>query len=370
MAIQWKRNSRYPSVTRPGVFPRIQEFDDTGVDILEDTWFKLTGIDEEEINKFKFSLGTWVQLSRRNRRVAVLSADAANTITYPITSDEAEGTITEPKPSEHPPGFLNDLSPGAWAESIEDNLEDLLTWPRGAVGITGGYDLKSGPSEEEGILRYENMRVALFGVSSGGPYFQDPFVKSVGAGVKGYEPKPNKRNANIKTLLHAITGEWEERYERQPWVVYKWKKEYDSPTRNRYTTYLKPNIIKYPEDNKIGAYSVGYQWQWQPSNSRITDPDTGAKLFGEYGSYEISGVDLRRKMALKSTFVRFKLIEEQSTKLPIKKGLVVFGQGSGHGVGMSQWGAKYMASKGQKFEKILKHFYRGVNIKPFRRDFL
>ena len=49
---------------------------------------------------------------------------------------------------------------------------------------------------------------------------------------------------------------------------------------------------------------------------------------------------------------------------------VVFGQGAGHGVGMSQWGAKYMASKGQKAEKILKHFYRGVNIKPFRKDYL
>ena len=57
-------------------------------------------------------------------------------------------------------------------------------------------------------------------------------------------------------------------------------------------------------------------------------------------------------------------------KFPIKKGLIVFGQGSGHGVGMSQWGAKYLASRGQKAERILKHFYRGVQIKPFRKDYL
>ena len=62
----------------------------------------------------------------------------------------------------------------------------------------------------------------------------------------------------------------------------------------------------------------------------------------------------------------FKFIEEEfNDKSSIKKGLLVFGQGSGHGVGMSQWGAKYMASKGQKAGKILKHFYRGVQIKPF-----
>jgi len=88
MALQWKRNSRYPSITRPGVSPRIQEFDDEGNDILEDTWFELTGIDEEEINKFKFALGTWTHISRRNRKIRILPASDANTITYPITSDE------------------------------------------------------------------------------------------------------------------------------------------------------------------------------------------------------------------------------------------------------------------------------------------
>ena len=69
MAIQWKRNSRYPSVTRPGVFPRIQELDTEGNDLLQDTWFELTGIDEEEMNKFKFALGSWVHISRRNRKI-------------------------------------------------------------------------------------------------------------------------------------------------------------------------------------------------------------------------------------------------------------------------------------------------------------
>ena len=69
--------------------------------------------------------------------------------------------------------------------------------------------------------------------------------------------------------------------------------------------------------------------------------------------------------------MRFKFIEEElNKKSPVKKDLIVFGQGSGHGVGMSQWGAKYMASKGQKAEKILKYFYRGVQIKPFRKDFM
>ena len=95
------------------------------------------------------------------------------------------------------------------------------------------------------------------------------------------------------------------------------------------------------------------------------------KLIGAYGSDQISGLALRKRLGLKSNFVRFKFFEEElNNKFPSKKGLIVFGQGSGHGVGMSQWGAKYLASRGQKAERILKHFYRGVQIKPFRKDYL
>jgi len=44
-------------------------------------------------------------------------------------------------------------------------------------------------------------------------------------------------------------------------------------------------------------------------------------------------------------------------------GLFVFkGTGSGHGVGMSQWGAKGMAENGFSYREILKHFYRGTTL--------
>ena len=101
------------------------------------------------------------------------------------------------------------------------------------------------------------------------------------------------------------------------------------------------------------------------------------KLFGSYGSNEMSGVDLRKRLNLKSNFVRFKFIEDkkvlsdnESLSVPNEKNLIVFGQGSGHGVGMSQWGARFLASKGIKAERILKHFYKGVKIKPFNKNYL
>ncbi|MDA9149531.1 SpoIID/LytB domain-containing protein, partial [Synechococcus sp. AH-229-G18] len=41
------------------------------------------------------------------------------------------------------------------------------------------------------------------------------------------------------------------------------------------------------------------------------------------------------------------------------------GQGFGHGVGMSQWGAHGLALQGADFREILSHYYRGAEIRPY-----
>lgn len=40
------------------------------------------------------------------------------------------------------------------------------------------------------------------------------------------------------------------------------------------------------------------------------------------------------------------------------------GRGSGHGVGLDQWGARAMATHGFTFEQILKYYYTGVTLEP------
>jgi stage II sporulation protein D len=46
--------------------------------------------------------------------------------------------------------------------------------------------------------------------------------------------------------------------------------------------------------------------------------------------------------------------------------LLVRGQGYGHGVGMSQWGAHGLAEQGADFRTILSHYYRGAAVLPFQ----
>lgn len=45
-----------------------------------------------------------------------------------------------------------------------------------------------------------------------------------------------------------------------------------------------------------------------------------------------------------------------------RRDVKIQGRGSGHGVGLCQWGAKEMAELGYRFERILKYFYPGVKV--------
>jgi stage II sporulation protein D len=44
--------------------------------------------------------------------------------------------------------------------------------------------------------------------------------------------------------------------------------------------------------------------------------------------------------------------------------LVVKGRGWGHGVGLSQWGARGLAERGWPYERILRHYYPGTRLAP------
>lgn len=71
------------------------------------------------------------------------------------------------------------------------------------------------------------------------------------------------------------------------------------------------------------------------------------------GNLELSGVEVRTLLGLKSA--NFKVqIEEENVKFEVV--------GYGHGVGMSQTGADSMAKQGSSYREIIQHFYTGVEI--------
>lgn len=80
---------------------------------------------------------------------------------------------------------------------------------------------------------------------------------------------------------------------------------------------------------------------------------SGRVAEAELGGVSFSGVELRQLFSLRST----------AFELRYTGGLFVFTvTGYGHGVGMSQYGAKVMAEQGASYDEILAHYYPGTEI--------
>ena len=80
------------------------------------------------------------------------------------------------------------------------------------------------------------------------------------------------------------------------------------------------------------------------------------RVQGSDGEVEVSGETLRR--ILGPTRLRSTLFEVRRSA----DGFVFVGSGNGHGVGMSQWGARALARRGSDPQRILAHFYPGARI--------
>ncbi|WP_129597562.1 SpoIID/LytB domain-containing protein [Anaerophilus nitritogenes] len=72
------------------------------------------------------------------------------------------------------------------------------------------------------------------------------------------------------------------------------------------------------------------------------------------------------KIANEKTYItngeKIKALYETTSNYSSLDTYTVSGKGWGHGLGMSQWGAKKMAEQGFSYEQILKHYYTGIHI--------
>ena len=85
----------------------------------------------------------------------------------------------------------------------------------------------------------------------------------------------------------------------------------------------------------------------------IQQSDIGIKTV-KLGSVQVTGTDLRETLGLNSTNFTVSTSEDSISFHTI---------GYGHGVGLSQYGAKYLAEQGQTYDQILTHYYTGTQIK-------
>ncbi len=85
--------------------------------------------------------------------------------------------------------------------------------------------------------------------------------------------------------------------------------------------------------------------------------DSGRVISYTFGGTAVSGDDIQAALGLRSA----------SFDVAYKEGELVFNvKGFGHGVGMSQYGARYLASTGSSFVEILSHYYTGCKMKKVK----
>lgn len=91
------------------------------------------------------------------------------------------------------------------------------------------------------------------------------------------------------------------------------------------------------------------------SGIRINDYTEGGRVKTiSIGNVTLKGTEFRKIFSLKSANFIIERAGENTLKITTL--------GNGHGVGMSQCGADYMARNGGSFEEIIKYYYKGVKL--------
>jgi len=81
------------------------------------------------------------------------------------------------------------------------------------------------------------------------------------------------------------------------------------------------------------------------------------QITGAHGTLVLRGSDLRTTLGpdvLRSTLFIVRVTPDEQPMVEF------LGRGSGHGVGLSQWGARGMAAAGRTFQEILSYYYTGI----------
>ena len=179
------------------------------------------------------------------------------------------------------------------------------------------------------------------------------------------------KNKLINALFHSSSGGMTENSEEvwsDPYPYLVTVKDFDQKNpKIRWNKEVSKSELK-----EIFPIIGGIQ-QIEVLNITETGRIKNLKITGTFGDKVITGKEFRSKLGLKSTLFRPTISEDfydkkdlnNQSNIQFHPFLIISGMGAGHGVGMSQWGARYMADKGYKANQILKYFYKGVNIKPF-----
>ncbi len=128
---------------------------------------------------------------------------------------------------------------------------------------------------------------------------------------------------------------------------------------NNSVTFLKSNIRNaFPDFLPSQMFVLGGQSTVKVADAKgvaTTQALDYASIRGIYNTSLISSKTIG--VRTNSGIVTVSLVTEDSNDK-----ITISGRGSGHGVGMAQWGAINMADAGYTYDEIIRYFYTGVKL--------
>jgi len=148
------------------------------------------------------------------------------------------------------------------------------------------------------------------------------------------------------TVLDQVSGLTEMNWVRGPYTaeqVSKWLSEYT-------------NTKSMEQVNSLSVTERG------PSGRVIKMKANGVPI-------EVSYPDKYRQVfgGLPSTLFDIVPYMQRSNSNQASPVFMFVGKGNGHGVGMSQWGAKGLAEQGYDYKQILQYYYKNIELKTIHR---
>ncbi len=211
-------------------------------------------------------------------------------------------------------------------------------------------DFSANPSKYEVFLTEEEMRY-LWGNSYDENYaFLSEIVEEVGARLLIYDGEPAL--SCYFPLSNGSTLESEHFFDVELPYLISVESPYDSTSieYEQKITFTSQQIFDVLTTEFEGAVLEDDPFSW------LSEPnytDSGYLIDITAGGILIKGEELRQALGLRST----------SMQIEYADNIFIFTtQGIGHGVGMSQYGARMMAEQGYTYDIILKYYYPGCEI--------
>lgn len=154
--------------------------------------------------------------------------------------------------------------------------------------------------------------------------------------IKGSSGEKILERENIRTFFSALGGSLESRNFNIA----------QSTSTNLGSTTSAISVV-----SKDGVSSLG--------NSVTASSSSSTESISLQGSYTINSTNAKTPLSLITITNSAPLAQTISGTTTV----TFSGKGWGHGVGMSQYGAKTMAENGATYDQILKHYYTGIEIK-------